>query len=116
MTSHNKPVTSREYKLILNNHCFSDRADGARALWEIIAHHVATKLNGVIIKTQKKEDIRHTRYLDTPDHAMRRKGLILRVRREGKHGNSWKTTLKYRASDRYISAGQDIRIAGCLQH
>ena len=110
MTNYNKPVTSREYKLILNSHCFHKRAKAADAFWKVIAHLVEEKLDGEIVKIQNSEDIRQTSYLDTPEHSLRRAGFIVRVRLEGKHKNTWKTTLKYRGPDRYLSASKDVAI------
>ncbi len=93
---------------MLNVDRFQNRAEGATSFWRLIKFLVEEKLDGKIIKKQDGEDIRQTHYRDTAGLELRRKGFILRVRKEGEDEIQYKTTLKYRAADRYISAVQDV--------
>lgn len=105
MSETNLPVTSREYKLMLNTDRFKDRAQGSKVFLELI-DFLIKKEGGTVIERQDKEERRRTSYLDTADLALRQKGFALRLREEAKNG--FKINLKYRASDRYISAAQDV--------
>jgi hypothetical protein len=108
----NRPVTSREYKLVLNTERFRDRVQGARTFWNLLAFLVSSQGNEVIPDDQdpEKDDEfrRTTRYLDTPGDDLQRVGAILRVRQEISPKKGFKVTLKYRAPDRYIAAGCDL--------
>ena len=106
MKSANRPVTSREYKLMLNVDRFADRDRGARQLWAVLQFLVA-KAGGAVSKEQDATDERETLYLDTPSHDLHQRGLSLRMRREGKKKR--KVTLKLRAKDRYLAAAFDLR-------
>jgi hypothetical protein len=99
----NLPVTSREYKLMLNSDRFGDRVEGAERFFKLI-DTLIRKQDGSIEK-QTKEERRHTSYLDTPHFALRQNGFSLRLREEA---NDFQINLKYRGSDRYISAAQDL--------
>ena len=50
---------------------------------------------------------RQTSYLDTPERALHQKRFALRLR-EDDDEQEFQINLKYRASDRYISAAQDL--------
>jgi uncharacterized protein YjbK len=100
----NKPITSREYKLILNANRFKNRRQGTEAFWELI-ECLVEKLGGKSEKEVKEEE-RQTYYLDTVGLALYRQGFILRVREE--QPDISKITLKYRHTDRYLSASQDL--------
>src|SRR5262245_36490973 len=100
----NQPVTSREYKLMLNSDRFSDRDRGAERFLNLI-DFLIRKQGGSIIERQNKEERRHTSYLDTPQFALRQSGFSLRLREEA---NGFQINLKYRGADRYISAAQDL--------
>ena len=61
-----------------------------------------------MVHTRGKLDERETRrivFLDTPDHTLRRGGLVLRRRAVGE---SLEYTLKCRSDDRYFAAGTDV--------
>ena len=104
----NRPVTSREYKLILNADRFKDRFEGTQTFWNLLKFLVA-KQGGQIHQEQDEEKVRRTWYLDTPGLDFRRRQFVLRVREEVDEPNKkFKATLKYRAPDRYISAGQNL--------
>ena len=51
----NKPITSREYKLILNADRFKDRQPGTEAFWELI-ECLVEKLGGKAGKKAKEEE------------------------------------------------------------
>ena len=104
----NLPVTSREYKLILNVDRFTQLDKGREAFWDILEFLVVHKFDGEIIKKQDKSEKRRTWYLDTPSYGLRKRGYVLRVRQEEDEDNEYKVTLKYRASDRYVSASRDL--------
>ena len=104
MTTSNQPVTSREYKLMLNAHRFKDRQQGAEEFLEIITSLIEKE--GGEFKTQKDEDKRQTSYLDTPQFALRQNGFSLRLREE--KPDEFQINLKYRDADRYASAGKDL--------
>lgn len=100
----NKPITSREYKLILNADRFVDCQLGIDSFWQLIEFLVKRQQgrSNKDVKTKKRK----TRYLDTADFQLYRQKFILRVRKEGK--NKTKITLKYRHTDRYLSASQNL--------
>lgn len=104
------PITSREYKLILNSSRFIQREEGCNQFWALV-EFLVTSNQGVIdpgegTETWKKEE-RQTWYLDTPGLSMSREGFSLRIR-EQRDDAKYKITLKYRSGDRYLSAAQDI--------
>ena len=101
----NRPVTSREYKLMLNTGRFHDRAEGAKTFFDLI-EFLIKKEGGSIIEKQDKEERRQTSYLDTPQFALRQNGFSLRLREETAKG--FQINLKRRAADRYVSAAQDL--------
>src|SRR5262245_18686098 len=98
MPNSNHPVTSREYKLMLNTDRFKDRAAGADRFFELI-ELLITKSGGTITEKQTKEERRQTSYLDTPQFALRQSGFALRLREEPE---GFQLNLKYRGADRYI--------------
>jgi hypothetical protein len=103
MSGSNHPVTSREYKLMLNTDRFKDRDQGSQVFFSLI-DFLITKEGGTIDK-QNKEERRRTSYLDTPELALRQQGFALRLREE-EHG--FQINLKFRAADRYVSAAQNL--------
>lgn len=106
-------VTSREYKLILNSDRFQDRNKGCESFWQLI-EFLVKEYGGTIDSVQnttKDEELRKTWYVDTPELALQQSKFILRVREE-KEDKKFKTTLKYRSSDRYISASRNVEASG----
>jgi len=108
-----KPVTSREYKLMLNISRFQDRAAGSREFWQLVTFLAQRQedLAGPIgIEVQHEEELRDVRYLDTRGLALRRNGFVLRAREEysADPAKRHKLTVKYRDADRYMAAGQDL--------
>jgi len=100
----NLPVTSREYKVMLNSNRFKDRDQGAAEFMELMAFLIK-KEGGEVTKRQNEVESRQTSYLDTPQFALRQNGYSLRLREE--QGKS-QVNLKYRDADRYISASKDL--------
>jgi hypothetical protein len=103
----NLPVTSREYKLMLNTDRFGDRAQGTDAFFALLKFLVQ-KEGGSITETQTDEKRRLTSFLDTPEMALRQGGYALRLRDESAGGGGFQLNLKYRAADRYLSAEQNV--------
>src|SRR6201988_1535974 len=102
MNVSNLPVTSREYKVMLNSDRFQDRNKGAERFLSLI-DFLVRKQGGAIVEKQNKEERRQTSYLDTPQFALRQSGFALRLREEA---NAFQLNLKYRGADRYLSAAQ----------
>jgi hypothetical protein len=112
MTPTNRPITSREYKLLLNTERFRDRIAGARLFWRMLEFLVRNQDNQVIPADadpdRDKELRRTTWYLDTPGFELQRANATLRVRNESGEKKPFKITLKYRLPDRYTAAGCDL--------
>src|SRR5215210_361340 len=102
----NLPVTSREYKLMLNTDRFIDRNQGSE-VWLSLVDFLVEKHGGQIIETDEVEE-RKASYLDTPALALDQHGFALRLREEDNGGDRYQINLKYRDPDRYISAAQDL--------
>jgi hypothetical protein len=103
-------VESREYKLLINHEPFVAADAAVEAVWGEIEAAVKTL---PLVRTKgelTEEESRGVLFLDTPDHTLRRNGLILR-RRSGKEVEF---TLKCRSEDRYFAAGTDVSAAAGL--
>lgn len=117
MTAFNLPVTSREYKLMLNVDHFSDHQEGVKDFWELVEFIVERK-HGQTITPKKgkglfKLEKRNTQYLDTPSLTLYHNNFILRLREELDDDGTideYKLTLKYRSADRYDAAHQDLTV------
>jgi hypothetical protein len=103
----NHPVTSREYKLMLNVDRFKDREQASQEFLSLL-DFLVSKEGGSVVEVQNEEERRQTSYLDTPERALHQKGFALRLREEDDDEQEFQINLKYRASDRYISAAQDL--------
>ena len=107
MTPTNRPITSREYKLMLNTERFRDRQAGAGLFWKLLAFLVENQGNEVIPDAgdpdKDAEKQRTTWFLDTPGFELQRANVILRVREEPEAKKPFKVTLKFRAPDRYTA-------------
>jgi hypothetical protein len=104
----NRTVTSREYKLMLRADRFRDRRRGAETFWNLVRFLIQDVQNNEVYREQDEELRRLTWYLDTPGTELRKHGFVLRVREESDAEEPFKVTLKYRAPDRYVSAGKDL--------
>jgi uncharacterized protein YjbK len=107
MNISNRPVTSREYKLMLNMDRFKDREQASQEFLSLLGFLVR-KEGGRVVEEQNEEQRRQTSYLDTPEGALHQQGFALRLREEDDDEEGFQINLKYRASDRYISAAQDL--------
>lgn len=109
----NRPITSREYKLMLNTERFRDRVASAELFWKLLTFLVENQGNSVIPADadpdKNTEKRRTTWFLDTPGFELQRANLILRLREEPDAKKRFKITLKFRAPDRYTAAGYDLR-------
>ncbi len=105
----NRPIKSREYKLLLNVDRFVDRVAGYNAVLAL-TEHLLRVIGGegkdAVEPQNDAEKVRKTSYLDTKDMALSQRSLALRVRRE----NDGKTqlNLKFRSPDRYLSAANEV--------
>jgi hypothetical protein len=107
MKASNRPVTSREYKLMLNVDRFKDRGQGSQVFLNLL-DFLVEKGGGEILERQNKEEERQTCYLDTAEFALRQHGFALRLREEATAADGFQLNLKYRGADRYLSAAQDL--------
>jgi hypothetical protein len=107
MDMSNRPVTSREYKLMLNMDRFKDREQASEDFLSLL-EFLVEKEGGTIVEKQNEEERRYISYLDTPEGALHQQGFTLRLREEDDDEEEFQINLKYRASDRYISAAQDL--------
>jgi hypothetical protein len=104
-------ISSREYKLLVD-HRRCDDGDGPRAIWDEIEFALATVAG---VKTKGKLDQAEARrifFLDTPDHSLRRHGLVLRERSSG---DQRELTLKCRGEDRHFVSGTDVAAADVFE-
>ena len=108
-------VTSREYKLMLHPSRFQNRKQGINAFWDVVKYVVnnARDAHEVEIKTQDLEKPfreRLTWYMDTtPGKDFNTAGWVLRMREEEESGKKkFKTTLKFRSPDHFISSSKDL--------
>jgi hypothetical protein len=107
----NRPVTSREYKLMLNVDRFRDRVQASQEFFGLLDFLVGKeggKVEGEQDTEEQNEESRRTSYLDTPELALHQQGFALRLREEGDDAKSFQINLKYRDPDRYVSAAQDV--------
>src|SRR5215213_7682519 len=113
MNTSNRSVTSREYKLMLNVDRFKDREQASQEFLSLL-DFLVKKEGGSVVEEQNdeeryEEEKRQTSYLDTPERALYQQGFALRLREEDDDDEEgFQINLKYRASDRYISAAQDL--------
>lgn len=91
---------------LLNCDRFSNRTQGCEEFLEIV-EFLAKQHDGTFKARQNTEEERHTWYIDTPDLALQQQKFILRIR-EDKHEPQCRVMLKYRSSDRYLSALQPV--------
>ncbi|MFC1713944.1 hypothetical protein ACFL6S_09755 [Candidatus Poribacteria bacterium] len=111
MRSANRPITSREYKLILKVDQFGNLKKGSKDFWDMVKSLVKDQ-GGKDVEEQGDVKTRRTWYRDTPEYDLRNNGFVLRLREESDEAEKYKITLKYRSPDRYLSAGQSIKTNG----
>jgi uncharacterized protein YjbK len=105
----NKPLDSRELKLILDPKRFQDLNSGIDKFQQIVKSEMDS-LGGTF---EKEKDIkmkqRRTWYLDTENFELKSKNFFFRIRKEeDEEDNEYDVTLKCRHEDRYISADYDL--------
>lgn len=105
----NKPLDSRELKLILDPKRFQDLNSGIEKFQQIVKSEMDS-LGGTF---EKEKDIkmkhRRTWYLDTENFELKSKNFFFRIREEEDEGDKeYDVTLKCRHEDRYISADYDL--------
>lgn len=105
-------VKTREYKLLVNHEPFTDPTAAIKAVWDEIEEAMKTLPGAQAKGTFDKKEIREIFFLDTPDHTLRRNGLVLR-QRTGETAVEY--TLKCRSEDRYFAAGTDVQAAKALR-
>jgi len=118
----NRPITSREYKLMLNINQFENLEQGVKDFWgEVMS--LVKKQKGTIPEPDQDEILeRQTWYLDTPGFKLRGcHKFVLRLREEKKKTvkgveeeikkRKNKITLKYRSPNRKESAKQDVSVS-----
>ena len=102
----NVAVTSREYKLMLNIDRFQNRKQGTKAFWKLVEFLVNKQGGEVKSKTREKQ--RQTWYLDTAKLDFYQQGFIVRIREHDLPEERYQITLKFRDTDRYMAASQNI--------
>jgi hypothetical protein len=94
---------------MLNAGRFVDRAQGIRTFWRLVKFLLEKQERDQPFLIEEQDDVlqRKTWYVDTPSSAMYQKNFVLHLREEPDSNKPFKVTLKYRSSDRYLSAFQD---------
>jgi hypothetical protein len=105
----NRPITGREYKLMLNTDGFKDMDEGIKNFLDIIESKIKMlnrREEQVRFEKKIKEKNRRVWYLDTKNFDLNARNFLLRVRRE--NDEEYITDLKCRNADRYIAASYDF--------
>ena len=105
-------ISSREYKVMLNQGVFADRKTAVDSFWgelRDLANSLKVDADGQFDPPEKRTIV----FLDTPDFTLRRNGVVFR-RREGEDGGKVEYTLKCRSEDRYVANGIDLKGADGL--
>lgn len=99
----NKPLDSRELKLILDPKRFQDLNSGIDKFQQIVKSQIES-LDGTFDKEKDlKKKHRRTWYLDTENFELKSKNFFFRIRKEEDEGDKeYDVTLKCRHEDRYI--------------
>ncbi len=106
MIQNNRPINSREFKLMLSTNAFSNRKEGIKKFSEILQFQLRNQ-NGEFKENNVEEKKRLTWYLDTSRYELHAKKFLFRIREE-KETNDYNVTLKCRHPDRYVSALYDL--------
>lgn len=108
----NRPVTTREYKLMINTKDFKEREKGLQNFSDIIEKQIEL-LNArdgtreAHFEKEIKGQKRRTWYLDTESFELNTHKFLLRIRYESKD-DEYIIDLKCRNPDRYIAASYDL--------
>jgi len=92
---------------MLNMDRFKDREQASKEFLSLL-EFLVEKEGGTIVEKQNEEESRYVSYLDTPEGALHQQRFALRLREGADAEEEFQINLKYRASDRYISAAQDL--------
>ena len=119
-----KQVTSREYKLMLNTSRFQNRQKGLKSFWGVVKYVVNKTRDAQNVKIKiKTQDLKQpfqerlTWYIDTtPGKDFYAAGWVLRMREEENgERKEFKTTLKYRSPDYFISASKNLSVRDTVE-
>jgi uncharacterized protein YjbK len=108
----NRPLTGREYKLMLNTNEFKERDEGIKNFLDLIESRIKLLNSGqgreeeIRFEEKVKEKKGTVWYMDTKNFELNANKFLLRVRRE--NDEEYITDLKSRNPDRYISASYDF--------
>ncbi len=106
-----RPLTSREFKIMLQTKHFTNKMKGIKEISSLIGS-IVEKQGGKFKASDKyKEEERTTWFLDTKAYELYRdKKFLLRIR-ESKVSGLYEVTLKCRHPDRYVCALYDLSVA-----
>jgi hypothetical protein len=111
MAHSNRPLTSREFKIMLQTDHFTDRKKGVKEISSII-ESIIEKQGGKFEAPNNYDEVeRRTWFLDTNAYELYcDKKFLLRIRKE-KGSGVYDVTLKCRHPDRYVCALYDLSAA-----
>ena len=111
MDNSNRPLTSREFKIMLRTDHFIDREKGMKEVSSII-EDISGRQGGKYEAPNSYDEVeRRTWFLDTDDCELYcKKKFLFRIRKEKKSGK-YEVTLKCRHSDRYVCALYDLSVS-----
>ncbi|MDA7979392.1 MAG: hypothetical protein MPJ50_11570 [Pirellulales bacterium] len=110
-----RPVTSREYKIMLQAKRFAGtkeqvliaaerfRCVFADAINKHAMGHQSTQLSGERFGIRRKKKQAIVEFLDTEDRRLQRAGFVFR-QRQPMHGGPCELTLKFRHADRFLAS------------
>ncbi len=105
MAHSNRPLNSREFKIMLDTNQFKDREKGIKEVSTIMESLIEKQ--GGKFKRDVEEKERRTWYLDTDAYELYcNNNFLLRIRKE-KKSDEYDVTLKCRHPDRYVSASYE---------
>lgn len=104
----NRPLTSREFKIMLDTNRFKDRKKGIKEISSIVESIIEEQGGKFDAHNKDNEVERRTWFLDTNACELYcDKKFLLRIRKE-KESGIYDVTLKCRHPDRYVSALYDL--------
>lgn len=111
MVHFSRPLTSREFKIMLQTKHFTNRLKGINEISRLIESIIEKQGGKFKAPNKYKEVERTTWFLDTKDFELYRdKKFLLRIRKE-KESGLCEVTLKCRHPDRYVCALYDLSVA-----
>jgi hypothetical protein len=106
MAHSNRPLTSRECKIMLDTNRFMDRKKGTHEISTITERLI--KGQGGNFMADVEEEERRTWYLDSNAYELyHNNNFLIRIRKK-KNPDEYDLTLKCRHPDRYVSASYDL--------